>query len=374
MEGKRMPSRREFLSILSACAVAPRAFAQGSAAGEGRAGSGGSANAGANGSAKAGASAGATYPVEMKTVAYSSPGGKDLLADLYLPQGLRKPAPVIVSVHGGGWLRGSRVDAGLKQHFAERGFAMASIDYRLTPSIQFPSNVEDVKTAVRWVRANAKTYGFDAGKVGLWGSSAGGQLVAVAALSPKGMFEGEGNLDQSSAVQCVLDGYGPSNLLLLDQQTEQEKATLQPRNPELAGINFPAAGDVPHGDAKSPESILVGAPIQTAPEKVKAASPVTYVHRGAPPFLLMHGLADNAVPHHQSILLYESLAAAGDDVTLCLIDGLPHGFFSHHDLDERGGPFRMEVRTHPAGKAGATAIEQKNVFDVAGQFFRKWLG
>jgi acetyl esterase/lipase len=357
-----MPSRREFLSILSACAVAPRAFAQGGAAASGRAVSGGSANAGAS------------YAVEMKTVAYSSPGGKDLLVDLYLPQGLGKPAPVIVSVHGGGWLRGSRVDPGLKQHFAQSGFAMASIDYRLTPAIQFPSNVEDVKTAVRWVRANAKTYGFDPGKVGLWGSSAGGQLVAVAALSPKGLFEGEGNLDQSSTVQCVLDGYGPSNLLMLDQHTEQEKATLQPRNPALAGINFPAAGDVPHDDAKSPESILVGAPIQTVPEKVKAASPVTYVHPGAPPFLLMHGLADNAVPHHQSILLYESLAAAGNDVTLCLVDGLPHGFFSHHDLDERGGPFRMEVRTHPAGKAGTTAIEQKNVFDVAGRFFAKWLG
>ncbi len=349
-------NRRGFLSMLGALAVAPAALAD----------------------AK-------TYAVTMKTLKYASPGGKDLLLDLYLPQGLPGKAPVIIFLHGGGWSGGTRTTGpDFTRFFAQSGFAMASIEYRLTPSITFPSNAEDVKTAIRWLRANASTYGLDPQRIGLWGTSAGATLACVAALSPREVFEGEGNLDQPSAVQCVLDAYGPTFFTLMDIETAQEKATLQPLAPALAkappmvgGVvvgrgaqsSAPAASPVPHDAPNSAESKLVGAPIQTATDKVEAASPLTYVSKGAPPFLIMHGLADNSVPHQQSILLYEAMVAAGNDVTLRLVDGLPHTFFNRTDLDEIAGPFRMDVRSYRAGSDEKQSVDHAGVFEVARQFF-----
>jgi acetyl esterase/lipase len=332
------------------------------------------------------------YAVDVKTLTYASPAGKDLVLDLYLRQGTQRRLPVIVFLHGGGWSGGTTTTApDLKRFFAQDGFAMASIEYRLTPSITFPSNAEDVRTAIRWIRANADQYGLNPHRIGLWGTSAGGHLAAIAGLAPGGMFEGQGNLEQSSAVQCVLDAYGPSAFNLMDKETEDEKATLQPVNPALAsappmvagvvGGNPAGAGrqagapggPVSHDNHTSAESRLVGAPIQTVPDKVKLASPLAYVKKGSPPFLLMHGLADNSVPHHQSILLYEALAAADNDVTLRLVDGLPHTFFNRSNLDELAGPFRMDVRTHVVGSGERQSVERLGVFDVARAYFTKYL-
>jgi acetyl esterase/lipase len=339
-----------------------------------------------------------TYPIQMQTATYASPGGHDLLLDLFVPQGAGSQLPVIVFLHGGGWSGGTRTTGpDFKRFFAQSGFAMASIEYRLTPSVTFPGNVEDVKTAIRWLRKNARTYGLDAGRIGLWGTSAGATLACVAALSPKGMFEGEGNLEQSSEVQCVLDAYGPTYFTLMDIETDEEKETLQPiaaalvnappmvggvvagrgagnqggAPPAGRGARGPAGAAAPHDAPDSAESRLVGAPIQTAPDKVKAASPLTYAHKGAPPFLIMHGLADNSVPHQQSILLYEAMVAAGNDVTLRLVDGLPHTFFNRTNLDELAGPFRMDVRRHPIGGPEQVSVERADVFDIAKAFFSK---
>ncbi len=312
--------------------------------------------------------------VEVKTVAYASRGGTELLLDLYLPQGAQGRLPVIVFLHGGGWSGGTRtMGPDFRRFFARDGFAMAAIEYRLTPSVLFPANVEDVKTAVRWLRANAATYGLDADRIGLWGTSAGGHLAAVAGLSPRGVFEGTGDLDQSSAVQCVLDAYGPAAFHLMDAQTEAERATLHPLPPALAQAPTMRPPTTRHDEATSPESRLVGAPIQTVPDRVRAASPLTYVTSGAPPFLIMHGLADSSVPHHQSVLLHESLVAAGNDATLRLVDGLPHMFFNRTNLDGLAGPFRMDVRAHPRGGPAGTRVERRGVFDVAREFFRAHL-
>ena len=159
------------------------------------------------------ASAPPPLDVEMKTLTYASRGGQDLVLDLYLPQKARGRLPVIVFLHGGGWSGGTRTTGpDFKRFFAQDGFAVASIEYRLTPSITFPSNVEDVKTAIRWLRANHDTYGLDPGRIGIWGTSAGGHLAAIAGLAPRGTFEGEDNLTQSSAVQCVLDAYRADGL------------------------------------------------------------------------------------------------------------------------------------------------------------------
>jgi acetyl esterase/lipase len=368
----RPSSRRDFLGSLGALALAPAALARADVS-----------------------------TVDMKTFTYASPGGKDLLLDLFIPRGATKSLATIIFLHGGGWSAGTRTTGpDFRRFFAQDGFAMATIEYRLAPLITFPSNVEDTKTAIRWLRANATANGLDPKRMGLWGTSAGATLACVAALCPSGMFEGEGNLDQSSAVQCVLDAYGPTFFTLMDVETEQEKTTLQLQPAALAnaapmvggvvttdsgaaGRRAPAAGGrapagpgvaVPHDDPNSAESRLVGAPIQTVPEKVKAASALTYVHHGAPPFLIMHGLADNSVPHQQSILLYESMVAAGNDVTLRLVDGLPHTFFNRTNLDELAGPFRMDVRTHPASGTETYSVDRAGVFDVARRFFKEHLG
>ena len=321
--------------------------------------------------------------VEMTTLPYATRGRQELLLDLYLPKDAGRPLPVIVFLHGGGWRGGTRTTGpDFRRFFAQDGFAMASIEYRLTPSVTFPSNVEDVKTAVRWLRANAATHGLNADRICLWGTSAGGHLAAVAALAPRGTFEGADNLDQSSAVRCVLDAYGPVDFAQMDAQTEREKATLQPQPPALlaappmvggvvgggaargeaagrggeavGGNNAPAArgagrgGPTPHDAPSSPESRLMGAPVQTVPDRVRAASPLTYVSREAPAFLIMHGLADNSVPHGQSVLLYEALARAGHRRDAPADRWPAAHVLQPHESRRAGGPV-------PDGRTGASA-------------------
>jgi acetyl esterase/lipase len=133
-----------------------------------------------------------TKSPERRTLTYASRDGADLLLDLYLPTNpIRRPVPVIVFLHGGGWSGGKGMTGlDFNRYFAQDGFAIASIEYRLTPSVTFPANVEDVRTAVRWLKANAVAHALDADRICLWGTSAGGHLAAVAALAPLGTFEG----------------------------------------------------------------------------------------------------------------------------------------------------------------------------------------
>lgn len=331
-------------------------------------------------------------PADPRTLTYASRDGVDLVLDLYLPaRPLRRPIPVIVFLHGGGWSGGTRTTGpDFRKYFAQDGFAMASIEYRLTPSITFPGNVEDVKTAVRWLKANAATHALDPERICLWGTSAGGHLAAVAGLAPAGTFEGADNLDRTSTVRCVLDAYGPIRFDRMDAQAADERAGLQTPVVTIpmggrgggergAGGAAPPGGQargrgaVPHDDPASPESRLLGAAVQTIPDRVRAASPLSYVGKHAPPFLIIHGLADSSVPHGQSVLLYEALKAAGHEVTLRLVDGLPHTFFNRTDLDEAAGPFRMQVREHPRGGQEVVREEKDGVFAVAREFFRRHL-
>ncbi|HEU4893377.1 MAG TPA: alpha/beta hydrolase [Vicinamibacterales bacterium] len=319
--------------------------------------------------------------VEIRTLTYATRDGVDLLLDLYLPPAPnRRPIPVIVFLHGGGWSGGTRTTGpDFKRYFAQDGFAMASIEYRLTPTVTFPENVEDVRTAVRWLKANASAQGVDADRICLWGTSAGGHLAAVAALASRGTFEGSDNSNQSSAVRCVLDAYGPTRFDRMDAQAAEERPGLQTA---AVTINLPGGsrgapgggrGALPHDDPASPESRLLGAAVQTVPDRVRAASPLTYVSKDAPPFLIMHGLADSSVPHGQSVLLYEALKAGGHEATLRLIDGLPHTFFNRTDLDEAAGPFRMQVREHPRGGPESRREDRAGVFAVAREFFSRHL-
>jgi acetyl esterase/lipase len=314
-------------------------------------------------------------PRDVLTLPYASRDGGDLLLDLYLPtKPIRRPVPIIVFVHGGGWSGGTRTTGpDFERFFARDGFAMASIEYRLTPSITFPANVEDVRTSVRWLKANAAAHGLDPDRICLWGTSAGGHLAAVAGLAPRGMFEGRDNLNETSTVRCVLDAYGPTRFDMMDAQDETERPTRQPPVVTIiigGGRRGAGRGATPHDDPASPESRLLGAAVQTVPERVRAASPITYVGKEAPPFLIMHGLSDSSVPHGQSLLLYDALKREGHEVTLRLVEGLPHTFFNRTDLDEAAGPFQMQVREHPRGGPEVQRVERGGVFDVAREFFR----
>ena len=152
----------------------------------------------------------------------------------------------------------------------------------------------------------------------------------------------------------------------------QHRPLVRARRPAQEGQG--GRGAVPHDDPASPESRLVGAPVQSVADRVRAASPITYVGKDAPPFLIMHGLADSSVPHGQSVMLYEALKSEGREVTLRLIDGLPHTFFNRTDLDDVAGPFQMQVREYPRGGPEAQRSERAGVFAVALEFFRRHLG
>jgi acetyl esterase/lipase len=236
--------------------------------------------------------------------------------DIYLPDEGSGPFPVIVSIHGGAFRFGDKGDnqvipmlEGLK-----RGYAVVSINYRMSAEAIFPALVHDMKAAIRWIRANSSRWGFDPQKIATWGGSAGGYLAAMAGVS-EGIPELEdlslGNPEQSSAVQAVVDWFGPTDFLKMDEQLAEFKIDLRDA----------------HNGAKSPESLLMGAKITEIPEQVKAANPETYIRPNAPPFIIQHGTKDDVVPCLQSVYFAEKLSAVlrPDKVTLDLLEGARHG-------------------------------------------------
>lgn len=238
--------------------------------------------------------------------------------DLYLPAGAG-PFPLVVVIHGGGFMMGDKSGVDGVDALLAQGYAVASINYRLSGEAKFPAQIQDVKTAVRWLRAHAEEYHLDPQKFGAWGASAGGNLAALLGTScgdPALEGAGLGNAEQSSCVQAVVDWYGPTDFLQMDQQ--------------FSGTSCPAD----HDDASSPESQLIGAPIQSKPDLAKAANPITYVTPQAPPFFIQHGTADCNVPPQQSQILYDALQAAigADKVSLTFLEGAGHGGSQFTDL------------------------------------------
>ncbi|WP_370267287.1 alpha/beta fold hydrolase [Nioella sp.] len=285
---------------------------------------------------------------------YSRAGGTDRLADIYLPAG-DGPFPVVIFLHGGGWRFGDRrLGPDLSRHFAQQGFAMVSIDYRLSGEAIFPAAVLDTIEAVHWVRSVAGTYGFDPGRIGLWGSSAGGHLAALAGMAPKGTF-GAGD-----PVQAICAGYPPVDFLQMDAQRDP---TIQPSDdPESAHLPVPR----PVTDPQALESLFLGGAVTEHPKLADEANPCRFARPGLPPLLLMHGTADAAVPIGQSRLLYAAVAAAGSDVTLIEVPGLGHGFFNRTDLDDRE-PLTLTTICPGA----ATVTRPGHVFETVASFFAR---
>lgn len=245
-------------------------------------------------------------------IEYARVGDLSLRLDLHLPEA-RNP-PVVVYVHGGAWRAGSKSDVPVAGLLA-RGFAIASVDYRLSTQARFPAQIHDIKAAIRFLRAKAGSLGINTAKMALIGSSAGGHLAALAGVSTGNQkLEGRvgGHLDQSSAVSAVVSFYGASNLeSILGQSTE---FGLSVRVPALKLL----LGDLP----------------EKVPALAKLASPVAHLDRSDPPLVLLHGDADPQMPPAQSAELAKAAAGQGVRVKLVTLPGSKHGGPEFYD-DER---------------------------------------
>lgn len=241
------------------------------------------------------------------------PGYRPLRLDL------RRPAtdgvvPLVVWIHGGGWRQGGRgnhVFAAQRFHerVLRRGYAVADVEYRLSREAVFPAQLRDVKAALRWLRAFAPELGLAADRFVAWGESAGGHLAALAGLVTDPELEGDsGVVGVSSAVQAVVDWYGPADMaLFLDD-------------------------DRPAQPAGSAEEWLLGGRLADHPARVAAASPVSHVRPGAPPFVLLHGTADTTVPYRHSEVLAAALSRAGVRAELVPVPDADHVFEGAPDI------------------------------------------
>ena len=242
----------------------------------------------------------------LKNLEYGQASGRAMLLDLYLPETSDKPLPLIIWIHGGAWMAGSKDGPSPALRFTANGYAVAHVGYRLSQEARFPAQIHDCKAAVRWLRANAGKYNLDPNKFIAWGGSAGGHLVALLGTSG-GVAELEGNdndLKESSRVQAVVDWFGPTDFLHIGD----------------------AQSDLQHNAPDSPESKLIGGALLENKDKAAKASPITYVSKEAPPFLIMHGDHDRTVPFNQSELLYTALKKVGVDATFVPMKGAGHGF------------------------------------------------
>lgn len=242
----------------------------------------------------------------LREVNYASVGKRQLPLDLYLHQEAKAPVPLVIWIHGGAWRGGSK--NGIRQCMAllERGYAVASVEYRLSGEAIFPAATEDCKAAVSFLRFHAEKYHVDPNRFGAWGSSAGGHLVALLGTTNDVKdFDTHAICKQAPpTVQAVCNWFGPTDFLRMN--------------------DFP--GSIDHDSPNSPESRFIGVPIQDHPAKTQRANPITYISQSDPPMLLMHGDKDRAVPFNQSELLHDALRKAGVPSTLYKVTNGGHGF------------------------------------------------
>ncbi|HUB68506.1 MAG TPA: alpha/beta hydrolase [Candidatus Methylacidiphilales bacterium] len=239
------------------------------------------------------------YP-DLSYVTNGSPSQK---LDLYVPKEGQN-LPLIIFVHSGAFLTGDKRQwIRYQLGYLDHGYAIASINYRLSSEAVFPAQIEDCKAAVRWLRAHAAMYRLDPDHFAAWGASAGGDLAAMLGTTENIRdFDVGENLNFSSRVQAVVDFFGPTDL------TRLLPASMGPG---------------------SAESRFLGCTIKDNLSKARRASPISYVTKNCPPFLIIHGDADPIVPYTQSVWLTVALKEAGVPVTFYTVKGAKHGGF--HD-------------------------------------------
>lgn len=230
------------------------------------------------------------------------------LLDIYEPPHTTKKVPLVVWIHGGAWMLNDKyADMSYMQKtvkaFIDSGYALASIDYRYSTTAIFPAQIQDCNEAVEFLYENASKYHFDKNRIAVIGFSAGGHLASLMALSNnndvKEFYPPEKKINFK--IRCAFDFYGPSDLVML--------AT----NPDTS-VNNP----------QNPVSILLGAMPVDRPDLAKIASPVTYVDKNDPPFLIVQGEKDQSVPNTESKILSSWLTLAGVPNKLIIVPGAPH--------------------------------------------------
>lgn len=236
-------------------------------------------------------------------IPYNNDTHQKHLLDLYLPKDAKGKIPLVVLIHGGAWLSNDKyADMGyMTKTMAEivkSGYAIASIDYRFSTEAIFPANLQDCNRAISFLFDNADKYGFDTKRFAVMGFSAGGHLANMVGLSKNNQVANFFMKGSSTgfSIKAVVDFYGPAELVL-----------------------FPGADD-----AKSPEAILLGAAPLARPDLAKIASPITYVDKNDPPFLIIQGEKDQSVDPKQSKLLSAWLNAEGVQNELIIVKGAPH--------------------------------------------------
>lgn len=261
--------------------------------------------------------------------------------DIYFPKVKKEKYPVIVFVHGGAWISGDK-----RENFSlpilrglEEGYAVASVNYRLSTEATFPAAVEDVKASIRFLRANAEKYNLDADHITIFGRSSGAGLATlVGTTSGTTKFDNPklGNEDVSSAVNAVVAWFPPVNLLTLDKELHNLGIRPQLRGAAVEDNTQPVAEEV-HGAADSPASLYLGKKVSEVPELAKENNPITYITENVPHFFIEHGTSDNVVPYTQSVTFAEKLKEKSKNkVEIELIIGAKHGgpgFTTQENLD-----------------------------------------
>jgi acetyl esterase/lipase len=251
---------------------------------------------------------------------YAASSNPSQTLDVYAPKRPNgdQPLPVIVNIHGGAFSMGDK-RWGVEEVtplVASGDYVGVSINYRLSGEAIWPAQVHDCKAAIRWVRANAKQHNMDANRIGVIGASAGGHLVAMLGLT-SGAKDLEGDIGPhkgvSSQVQSVVDQFGPTDFVVL----AEDQSTMN------------------HANADSPEGRLIGGDVKQNPDKARNASPMTYVSKSAPPFLIIHGNADPLIPHVQSQRFYDALKRLGVEAYFVTVTGGGHGGFKNPQVHQR---------------------------------------
>ena len=239
------------------------------------------------------------------------PSGNGHKLDLYIPPSA-KPLPVVVWTAGSAWTAdtGKRGAGGIAAQLNPAGYAVAGVSIRSSSQVKFPGQLHDIKAAIRWLRANAAKYSFDPNHIAIIGDSSGGWTSAMAAVTGD-VPEMEGSVGTtgfSSAVQAAIAFYPPTNFLTMDAWALQRCA------PQTC-----------HDSETSPESRLLGCAIQSCPEKVRAASPLTYITPADPPIMVLHGDSDQLVPHNQGEQFYMALNKSCNEAIFISLPKAPHG-------------------------------------------------
>ncbi len=253
----------------------------------------------------------------LMNIEYAQVNGKSLLLDIYLPNNKTNNSPLIIFIHGGGWMQGNKENCP-GNAIAQRKYVVACINYRLSGISKFPAQIHDVKAAIRWLRANANIYNIDPNRIGVFGDSAGGHLAALAGTSGGLWFGDNPKLSEySDRVQAVAEWFGPVDMIAVENITK-------------TGADY--------YEYYRAATQLIGGPIIQNHDKANAANPVIYITPEDPPFLIIHGTSDNIVPTEQSKIFYYELQKSGVYAELIINNG-GHGY----QLDESGAEFRKTM-------------------------------